>query len=160
MSSPIDQLNDGLRNMQKLTAEKGGTAKSLEDVIMGALNNLGQAVGNMAGPFSGIVKNIGTKSAFAGLERESVTSKMINESAGNFSARGGALAELLMGESGLNMGKGLGDFSKLAVAAIEPMQHMAAEMGGTAMNMGESSLGSLQPMSTPSMGRSEGMSLA
>lgn len=153
MSSISDTMQNMISSMKSVATKSTEAPKDLIDILVQACDRMVKGATSIAGV--SFISKIGGQNIFAQAERESFTSKMVNESAANFGMRGGAVAEAILGESGLNLGKGFGDFSKLAAAAVEPMQHMAAEMGGVSMSYGE--LGSLQPMSTGTSGMGGGM---
>jgi len=153
MSSPIDNLPALLSQLKSVATKATEAPKDLMDIITQAFDRMVQgATRNLGVSF---ISKLGSQGITSQFESQGYAAKMVNEGAGTLSARGGALAELITGDSGLGINKL--DFSKLVASAVEPMQQMEF---GRFESIPIEALGSLQPMSTPSLRGGEGMAMA
>lgn len=151
MNSPIDNMRNMLDSMKSVATKATEAPKDLMDIITGAFDRMVSGLTKVLNV--SFISKLGSQSVFAQAESQGYAAKMVNEGASTLTARGGALAELITGESGLSITKM--DFSKLASSAVEPMERIVSDIQSIPIE----ALGTLSPLITPGMGREQAMSL-
>lgn len=150
-----DQFTQQTMQAKEPTKASEKSTDIFDDLVKSLARGLGGAFKVMKLNF---MSKIGEVGVFANVKLEDAglkVSEAINKGAANFSARGGALAETVMGGFQFDSIK---DFGKLVASAVEPMQHLSSDFQGTNISYGESGL--LQPMQTPNLRSSEGIFIA
>ena len=153
MSSPIDSMQDMLRSMKSVATKATEAPKDLMDILTQAFDRMVAGATRNLGV--GFIAKLGSQGITSQFESQGYAAKMVNEGAGTLTARGGALAELITGDSGLGISRL--DFSKLVASAVEPMQQLEI---GRMESIPIEALSFLQPSSTPNLRGGEGLSVA
>ena len=147
-----DPQQDILRQMNQVSTDssKGSPAKSLEDIITGAFDRLVSGVSRVAGV--SFIAKLGGQNVFAQFESEGFKAPKAFDV---YNLNGGSIAELVMGDTGLGLGKI--NFSNITAPLIEAMQ----SVGGVDIQaIPIEALGQLTPMHTGGGMGGGGMSLA
>ena len=139
---------DLIAQMNKPSLDKGAPAKTLEEVLFKALEGAFSLGTKMFG--AGFVGQLGTKSFLAQFESEGFKTA---PGLGAFDVRGGPVAEVLMGESGLGLARI--DFKGLAAGEVGPLERYVSDVQAIPIE----SLGQLTPMHTGGGMMGGGMSL-
>ncbi len=152
MSSINETMQNMISSMKSVATKATDAPKDLMDIITGAFDRLVVGVTRNLGV--SFISKIGSQGIVSQFEAQGYAAKMVNEGAQTLSARGGALAELITGSSGLGITKDL-DFSKLVASAVEPMERIVSDIQSIPIE----ALGSLSTLITPGMDRAQAMSL-